>query len=78
MKGIKPGKYRHYKGKFYEVSGVAKHSESGEKMVVYKTLYNCPDLAEEYGMRPTFVRPHKMFTEKINGQPRFEYVGDTK
>ena len=36
---IKPGKYRHFKGKEYEVIGVATHSESLEPMVVYMQLY---------------------------------------
>lgn len=33
------GKYRHYKGNEYVVIGVATHSETEEKMVVYKELY---------------------------------------
>ena len=33
------GIYKHYKGKLYEVIGVAQHSETGEQMAVYKTLY---------------------------------------
>lgn len=36
---IRPGKYRHYKGKDYEVIGVARHSETEEQMVVYRCLY---------------------------------------
>lgn len=32
---IKLGNYRHYKGKEYEVIGVARHSETLEAMVVY-------------------------------------------
>lgn len=36
---MKPGIYRHYKGKEYEVIGIAKHSEALEDMVVYKALY---------------------------------------
>ncbi len=33
------GIYRHYKGKEYEVIGIAKHSETLEDVVVYKALY---------------------------------------
>lgn len=63
------GKYKHYKGKYYEVIGVARHSETLEELVVY---YD--------DKRDLWVRPFKMFTEDvvINGKqtPRFEYVGD--
>lgn len=39
---MKLGKYKHYKGKFYQVIGVAKHSETLEDFVVYKCLHNNP------------------------------------
>lgn len=68
---MKLGKYRHYKGKEYEVIGIAKHSETLEELVVYKALYDEGDL---------WVRPLKMFEEEVEvgGQkiPRFEYVGN--
>ena len=38
MEEIKTGKYRHFKGKEYEVLYVAKHSETLEPMIVYKAL----------------------------------------
>ena len=31
MESIKPGRYRHFKGKDYEVLGVARHSETEER-----------------------------------------------
>ncbi|PZF73618.1 DUF1653 domain-containing protein [Taibaiella soli] len=72
------GKYRHYKGNFYEVIGVTMHSETKEKLVLYRALYDCPELHEEYGTDPLFVRPYDMFFEKvvIDGveMPRFELV----
>ena len=36
---IKPGRYRHFKGKEYEVLYIATHSETREEMVVYRALY---------------------------------------
>lgn len=67
---IQLGKYRHYKGKEYEVIGIAKHSETLEELVVYRALYGNFDL---------WVRPAKMFTEEVEvdgkKKPRFEYSG---
>lgn len=74
------GKYRHYKGDFYWVHDVAHHTETGEKMVLYKGLYRSADLEGEYGPYPYFVRPYEMFFEKVivDGveTPRFEYLGN--
>jgi len=68
---LKLGKYRHYKGGEYEVIGVAKHSETLEDLVVYRTLY---------GDQILWVRPLEMFREKIeiDGKkvPRYKYIGD--
>ena len=67
---LKVGKYRHYKGKEYEVIGIAKHSETLEETVVYQALY---------GERGVWVRPMKMFFEEVEvdgkKMPRFEYIG---
>ncbi len=64
------GRYRHYKGRDYEVIGVARHSETLEALVVYRPLYNDSGL---------WVRPHAMFfgDVEIDGrrQPRFAFVG---
>lgn len=69
---LKPGKYQHYKGKHYEVIGIAKHSETLEELVVYKALY------QKEGEN-LWVRPLKMFTEMlvVEGKEvkRFEYIG---
>lgn len=65
------GRYRHYKGNEYEVLGVARHSESEEEFVVYRTLYGNFDL---------WVRPVAMFMEKVRVEgeavPRFAYIGE--
>ncbi|HSH66521.1 MAG TPA: DUF1653 domain-containing protein [Bacteroidia bacterium] len=54
-----PGIYKHYKGKFYEVIGIARHSETLEELVVYKALYQ-PEGEN------LWVRPTKMFMEELN------------
>ena len=75
------GTHTHYKGKQYEILGVAHHTETNEKMVVYRALYDCPDLTEEYGTRPLFVRPYTEFTElvEVAGKNvfRFTYAGES-
>lgn len=67
---IKRGKYQHYKGNFYEVIDIAKHSETEEWHVIYR-----PD----YGERGLWIRPLAMFTENVvvgdKATPRFRYVG---
>ena len=67
---LKPGKYRHFKGKEYELIGLATHSETMEPMVVYRALYG------EGGL---WVRPAAMWTEQIERDgycgPRFQYIG---
>lgn len=66
-----PGRYRHYKGGLYTVIGIARHSETGELLVVYRP---------EYGERAFWVRPLAMFNEtvQIEGRliPRFERLPD--
>ena len=71
---IKPGKYRHYKGKDYEVLGVVLHTETREPMVLYKCLYPVTDMDPGYGEEPLFVRPLEMWNEKVDGRPRFELI----
>ena len=50
------GIYRHYKGNRYELIAVAKHSETLEKMVVYKALYGDGEI---------WVRPAHMWNETV-------------
>jgi len=68
---LKYGAHRHYKGKEYEVLGVARHSETLEDMVVYRALY---------GDLETWARPLAMFIGEIEVEgkkmPRFAYVGE--
>ena len=71
---MKLGKYKHYKGKLYEVIAIARLESTMEKMAVYKALYDTSDL----GKNPMFVRPLESFEEdvEVNGKivPRFEFV----
>jgi hypothetical protein len=66
---LAPGRYRHYKGRDYDVIGVARHSETLEPVVVYRPLY---------GEGALWVRPHAMFVETIDVDgieaPRFARV----
>ena len=67
----KKGRYRHYKGNEYEMIGIANHSETLEKMVVYRALYGEGEL---------WVRPLSMWQESVtvNGKSvlRFSYIGE--
>jgi len=66
---FKKGIYKHYKGNLYELIDVANHSETLEKMVVYRALY---------GEKEMWVRPASMWEEtvEIDGKKvsRFEFV----
>lgn len=54
---INIGRYRHFKGGVYDVIGFAKHSETGEKLVIYKSAENPDDV---------WARPYDMFAEIID------------
>lgn len=63
---IPKGIYRHFKGNLYEVLGTARHSETEDTYVVYRTLY---------GDMSSWIRPLSMFKESVIhegvSQPRF-------
>ena len=71
MESIKPGRYRHFQGKEYEVLGVARHSDTDEELVVYRALYG------DFGL---WVRPVSMWNETVerDGKTfcRFTYIGE--
>ncbi len=73
MTDLTLGRYRHYKGNFYEVLRIAFHHETLEELVVYKALYNHPQVGHE----AWFVRPKKEFMESVTVDgvtvPRFLY-----
>ncbi len=59
MEEVKIGKvYRHFKGNYYFVENIATDSETCEKMVIYKPIYDNSD-------SKIWVRPEKNFLEEI-------------
>ena len=68
-KTIRKGKYRHYKGREYQVFGVTRHTEREEWLVSYRGLY---------GDHSCWVRPFDMFVGSVvfegKDQARFAYL----
>jgi hypothetical protein len=66
---IKLGKYQHFKGNYYQVLHLARHSETEEYLVVYHPFNNADDI---------WVRPLSMFNETIvrdrKKVQRFKYI----
>ena len=57
MEVIKNRVYRHFKGDYYLVIDIAIHSETNEKLVVYRCLY---------GDGKLYARPYDMFLSKVD------------
>ncbi len=81
MEKIQIGRvYRHFKGNYYFVENIGYDSETKERMVVYKPLYERED------GKNIWIRSEKMFLEEIperqdniTGQKyRFELAQDVK
>ena len=70
---LNKGFYRHYKGRYYEVIDLVRHSETEEWLVLYRTCY---------GDQSRWVRPYAMFTGTVTlvgaELARFAYVGSTR
>lgn len=70
---VKIGKYRHFKGNEYEVLCIATHSETLEKMVVYRALY---------GDGKIWVRPASMWNDTVTKDgkmfARFKLIDEKK
>ena len=75
MRTIQANKlYKHFKGGFYQVLNVAKHTETGEMLVIYR----------EVSKDTIYARPYDMFNSKVDKEKypeveqeyRFEDLGD--
>lgn len=68
---LRKGFYQHYKGPYYEVLDLVRHSESEAWHVLYRTCYG------DWGR---WVRPYDMFVERVavegSMRPRFAWVGE--
>lgn len=66
---IELGKYQHFKGSYYQVLHLARHSETEEYLVVYHPYDKKDDI---------WVRPLSMFTETVEREgktiQRFQYI----
>lgn len=71
MEQVKIGKvYRHFKGNYYYVENVALDSETMERMVIYKPIYERQD-------SKIWVRRETMFLEEIDSTRKDNITGQT-
>lgn len=69
MNQVKIGKvYRHFKGNYYFVEDVALDSETKERMVIYKPIYDRND-------SKIWVRREAMFLEEIDTSRKDNIIG---
>lgn len=58
------GVYKHYKGDLYIVEDIGRHSETLEKLVIYRALYGDNEL---------WCRPYDMFLEELNQEKQAKF-----
>lgn len=49
--------YKHFKGNLYTVTGIATHTETGEKLVIYRRADGTGDI---------WARPYAMFNSEVD------------
>lgn len=69
IKKPKKGIYKHFKGNYYLVIDIGKHTDTLEEFIIYKALYDNGDI---------WIRPLYQFNEavKYNNEcvPRFKFI----
>lgn len=69
MEKVKIGKvYRHFKGNYYFIVDIALNSETKERMVIYKAIYDRND-------SQIWVRRETMFLEEIDASRKDNITG---
>lgn len=69
MEQVKIGKvYRHFKGNYYFIEDVALDSETKERVVIYKPIYDRND-------SQIWVRREEMFLEEIDASRKDNITG---
>ncbi len=63
---VEGGVYRHYKGNVYKVMGIARHTEMGGDLVVYRDVVNDEKL---------WARPLGMFLDRVREKDTGSWVG---
>lgn len=71
---MEAGVYKHYKGGYYQVLGIAEHTETKETMVVYIALTGADLPGPRMRVRPAYGE--EGFFSRLGEVLRFEYVGD--
>jgi len=74
------GLYRHYKGGYYQVLGIAEHTETDERVVVYVSL-DASLPGPRMRVRPveefnSYVRIQEPSGDDSGNVPRFQFLRD--
>lgn len=75
---MQTGIYQHYKGGYYQVLGIAEHTETKERLVIYITLTGIDLEGPRIRARPVNGEKGWDTLEKVDGilKPRFVWMGD--